>query len=614
MKKADNYDRLVQSGSAAFQKPEMAKTSLTEKYIGEPSFSFLAVIVGVIAGLGAVVFRSLISIFHNLLFFGNFSLSYNTSAHSVPSRWGLFVILVPVAGAICVAFLVQNFAREAGGPGVLQVIKAIYYDKGKIRPAVAAIKPLASAISIGSGAAVGREGPIIQIGAVFGSFFGQISRMSTSQRLTLIAAGASGGIAATFNTPIGALLFTVEILLHEISVRTLVPVAISTATAGYIGRLFLGDHPSFLIPTFETVNFRITSPEVLFSYLGLGILMGVVSALFIRYVYSIENFFDTHVRGGYYVRHTIGMLIVGILMYSLFLSSGHYYIEGVGYSTIQDILTGDMMPAYLLLILFALKMLAVSLSLGTGASGGIFSPALFMGATLGAAYGSVLGSFFQDLHINPAAYAVVGMAAVVGGSTGAAMAAIVMSFEMTLDYNVIIPLTIAVVLSYGIRKVLAKESIYTWKLVMQGYMVPHKLQRNAMVLDQVKDLMETRFDVIESSATLESLRKTVLRDERIQFYLISEQERIIGVIPKDEALQVCRYSEKIATLKDVSKPYFHVTAETRVVEVINKMRDSGISLVLVVSKPEKVTEKSVLGYLTKEHLADSLLEASEFFS
>jgi CIC family chloride channel protein len=587
---------------------------LTEKYVSEPGFSFLAVIIGIIAGLGAVAFRALIAFFHNLLFFGNLSLSYNASAHTSQSRWGLFVILVPVAGAVCVAFLVKNFARETSGPGVVQVIKAIYYDKGRIRPIVALIKPLASAISIGSGAAVGREGPIIQIGAAFGSFFGQLTKMSTSQKLTLIAAGASGGIAATFNTPIGALLFTVEILLHEISVRTLVPVAISTATAGYVGRLFLGDHPSFVIPPFETASFRVTSPEVLSSYIGLGILMGIVSAVFIRSVYSLEHFFNVRVKGGYYVRHMTAMLAVGILMYSMFISSGHYYIQGVGYSTIQDILNGHLTPVYLLLILFGLKMLATSLSLGTGASGGVFSPALFLGATLGAAYGVLLARLFQHLHFNPAAYAVVGMAAVVGGSTGAAMGAIVMSFEMTLDYNIIIPLTIAVVLAYGIRRVLAKESIYTWKIVKEGYVIPHTLQRNAIFLEQAKDIMGKQFTVIESTATFDRFRKAVLGDEKIQCYLISERKKIFGVITKDAALEVCRYDEKNSALKDISKPYLAVAAETRVVEVISKMRDSGISVALVVSTPNDVSENSVMGFLTKEHLADSLLEASEFFS
>lgn len=244
---------------------------------GPLTLLLLSILVGLIAGLGAVVFRGLIAFFHNLLFLGKFSLFYDANVHTPASPWGLFVIFVPVVGAAGVAFLVKNFAPEAKGHGVPEVMDAIHYQKGAIRPVVAAIKSLASALSIGSGGSVGREGPIIQIGSAFGSTLSSVLKMHPYERLIMIAAGAGGGIAATFNTPVGGMLFAVELLLQEISVKTLVPVAVSTVTATYIGQIFFGAHPSSVIPAFETPYFQKANPIVLLTYVGLG---GTLTLLF----------------------------------------------------------------------------------------------------------------------------------------------------------------------------------------------------------------------------------------------------------------------------------------------------------------------------------------------
>jgi chloride channel protein, CIC family len=315
-----------------------------------PTLSLLAILIGVVAGIGAVLFRGLIGIIHNLFFLGILSPSYDANMHTPSSPWGPLVILVPVIGAAGVAFLVQHFAVEAKGHGVPEVMEAIYYHKAVIRPVVAAIKALASALSIGTGGAVGREGPIIQIGAAFGSAVAQILRMPIWQRITMIAAGAAGGIAATFNTPIGGVLFALEIILHEISVRTLVPVVISTATAAYVGRIFFGDHPSFFIPALETLKFQTTAPSALVSYVGLGIVLGAVSALFIKSIYVFEDLFEQRISHNYYAHHMIGMFVVGVMMYAMMMATGHYYIQGVGYATIQDVLEARLTSGGLLLI------------------------------------------------------------------------------------------------------------------------------------------------------------------------------------------------------------------------------------------------------------------------
>ena len=306
--------RYHDSGSVQYgksmEKPGSSNDSSmrSARSLNAPALWALSILVGIVAGLGAVLFRALIGFLHNLLFLGKFSATYDANTHTPPSPWGPYVILVPVVGALGVTFLVKNFAPEAKGHGVPEVMDAVYHRRGIIRPVVSVIKALASALSIGSGASIGREGPIIQIGSSFGSTLGQLLRLPVWQRITLIAAGAGGGIGATFNTPVGGVLFAVEIILHEVSARTLVPVFTATATATYIGELFFGPHPSFSIPALETPFFVLAKPLVLAAYAGLGAIAGLVSALFIWSIYGFEEMFEKHVKGGYYVQHMAGML------------------------------------------------------------------------------------------------------------------------------------------------------------------------------------------------------------------------------------------------------------------------------------------------------------------
>jgi CIC family chloride channel protein len=585
------------------------------KALGPITLFLLSVPVGVVSGLGAVVFRGLIAFFHNLFFLGKISVLYDANVHTPVSPWGPFVILVPVLGALGVAFLVKNFAPEAKGHGVPEVMDAIYYNNGIIRPIVAVIKSVASALSIGSGGSIGREGPIIQIGSSFGSTLGQILRIPVWQRITLIAAGAGGGIAATFNTPIGGVLFAVEIMLHEFSVRTLVPVAISTATATYIGRIFFGPHPSFVVPSFETPYFHITNPLVLFSYVGLGVIMGVVSAIYIKSIYRFEDFFEKRVRGNYYTRHMIGMFLVGIIMYLLMSAKGYYYIEGVGYSTIQDVLSRTLSQLDLLLILFILKLITTSLTLGSGASGGIFSPALYMGATLGGAYGIILNQLFPGLSIDPPAFAVAGMAGVVGGATGAAMAAIVMIFEMTLDYSVIIPMTITVALSYGIRRMLSKESIYTLKLVRRGHYLPEALQANPQQLKRAMDVMDTQFVAVPAFSTPDEFMHIVSEQSAASYFLIKDINQIIGVVIKDSIPKVIGQVGKPIKLGDIaSKNFVIVEEKTTLSEVIARMQSSQASVALVTHDTGSASVDNVKGLITKQQIADAIVQTMEMFS
>jgi chloride channel protein, CIC family len=583
----------------------------------QAGFLLLCVLTGMIAGLGAVVLRALIALAHNGLFYGRLSAIYDANVHSAASTWGPFIILIPVIGSLGVTFLITHFAPEAKGHGVPEVMDAVYYDKGMIRPLVAVFKSLASALCIGSGGSVGREGPIAQIGSAFGSTMGQILSMTAKQRITLIAAGAGGGIAATFNTPIGGILFAVELLLQEVSVATLVPVAVTTVTATYVGQLFFGVHPSFVIPALQQPYFHPLDPWLLVPYATLGLLMGLASTVFIHSLYLTEDFFEKRTVNNPYLRHAVGMLAVGGLMYSLISTTGHYYIEGVGYSTIQDILTGDISAVHILVLLFFLKLLATSLTLGSGGSGGIFSPSLFLGATAGGAFGIVLHHVFPNAPISPAAFAVAGMAGMVGGATGAAMTAIVMIFEMTLDYSVIMPMTITVALSYGTRTLLTRESVYTMKLARRDHHIPAALQANLLHVRRARDIMQTPIVTVKSSDSLDVLAGCSAEHPDVQWFIVVEGDNVAGVTPRDYAMSAPESERRDwHSVEDAMRRDFILAHEEEKMDSIMAhlhRQHAAVAIVFrqLASPPSAV---DVTGIITWERIAELLEETVELYS
>jgi chloride channel protein, CIC family len=583
--------------------------------INAVAIAFLSVIVGIVAGIMAALFRWLIGFFHNLFFLGTLSVYYDANAHTPAGPWGPFIILAPVLGGLIVVFFVKRFAPEARGHGVPEVMDAIYYNKGIIRPVVVLIKALASALSIGSGGSVGREGPIIQIGSAFGSAVGQWLRVPAWQRVTMIAAGAGSGIAATFNTPIGGILFAAEIMLHEISVRTLVPVALATATATYVGRWFFGANPSFVIPAFQNHEYHLTHPLVLPSFVVMGVLLGFAATLFTKSIYQFEDFFEARIPKNAYLRHSLGMLPVGVIMYGLLVFSGNYHVAGIGYATIQSVLTNSLPALHLLVILFALKLLATALTLGSGGSGGIFSPSLFLGATLGGAYGLLLHKWFPGLPISPPAFAVAGMAGMVGGATGAAITAIVMIFEMTLDYGVIVPMTVTVAVSYGMRKALLNESIYTMKLVRRGHFMPEALQTNFHFMRLARDLKDPNLAVVPADMTLAEFLGNLPKEQPYPCYLAEKDGRLAGIVKPDVILRaVERGRGKESLFEMVSRAYSVVNENSTLFEIIARMRREKVEGFLVSPQTPPLLAKDVQGWISKERIADSSAEAIGLFA
>ncbi|WP_375167780.1 chloride channel protein [Burkholderia pyrrocinia] len=577
------------------------------------SLSCLGIVVGVVTGIGAVAFRGLIGLVHNAFFLGKFSLSYNASAFTPPSVWGALVILVPVVGGLIVTWLVGTFAPEAKGHGVPEVMDAIYFKRGVIRPIVAVVKSLASAFAIGTGAAVGREGPIIQIGSALGSTLGQVIGMTAGQRITLVAAGAGAGIAATFNTPIGGVLFATELMMPEISVNTFLPVALATGTATFVGRLFFGSAPAFLVPAqLGAIPDRPGSVLTLVLYAVLGIVTGAGAALLTHGLHYAEDAFDR--IPGRYARHAIGMLIVGSMIYLLMRYAGHYYVEGVGYATIQALLYGQLGGSVFLILLALGKTLATTVSLGSGSSGGVFSPSLFIGAALGGAFAAFVQAVLPAAPVSAPAFAMVGMGAMVGGGTGAAMTAVAMIFEMTRDYDIVLPMIIAVAVSLATRRLLCRESIYTLKLARRGHVIPTALHANMFLVQSAAQVMET--DVLVQDADI--LFRDILGHldgPPFRHVVVTRSGRIEGVLRINTGLRrAISHDHPSVTLGTLAQHNFIVvTPNEAAFDVISKLRQKRATMAVVVTRPEADGMLEVTGVIAKEHIADAVASSIRIF-
>jgi len=577
--------------------------------LGLFGISLLALVVGIVTGFGAVFFRALIALIHNIAFLGSFSITFDANQFTPPGPWGPWIILVPAIGGLIVTFLVVNFAPEARGHGVPEVLDAIYYKEGKIRPVVAAVKSLASAVAIGTGAAVGREGPIIQIGATLGSSVGQMIQMAPWQRITLVAAGAGAGIAATFNTPIGGVMFAIELMLPELSARTFLPVALATGAATFVGRVFLGLQPAFVVPEAFYLHTEQAPIPALLIFGLLGVFIGLAATAFIRGLVFAEDVFPKIQNP--YLRHCVGMLMVGLLMYALFYFKGHYFIQGVGYATIQAILENNLVAIELLLGLFVAKLFATSVSLGSGSSGGIFSPSLFMGATLGAAFGGFVTMIAPVHGVDAVTCAIIGMAAMVGGGTGAAMTAVTMIFEMTRDYDIIMPIIVAVALSIGVRRLLSSENIYTVKLVTRGHFIPKAMHANMFLVRHAEEVMDRDVMLLPADTDFATfLRQTPYGGFR--HIVVTKRDRIVGALRVNTELRrglESAYSGVM--LGDIAQKNFTIARAGDVVfDVVQRMTRHDAPMAIVTKGGGWLPRgKDVVGMISKEHIADSVADS-----
>ena len=562
----------------------------------------LALAVGVFGGFGSILFRGAIAFFQHLFFYGELGLSLRPDVHLPPSAWGWGVILVPVVGAVIVTWITNTLAPEARGHGVPEVMNAIYYHGGRIRPVTVVAKALASAVSIGTGGSVGREGPIIQIGSAFGSTLGQVHPMPARQRIVLVGAGAAAGIAATFNAPLGGLAFAMELLLVSVSAQNVALVASATVTATYIGRLYGGIAPTFEVPSVELFSDHAIGSYQLLLCIPFGLLAGVAAAGFVRSIYWFEDRFDAAFDNGY-LRHMAGMLVLGVMMYAFLRYTGEYYIAGVGYATIADILRDVLTDPLFLLMLFACKLLATCLTLGSGASGGVFSPTLFLGATLGAAYADALDRFLPWLGIDPIVFAIAGMAAMVGATTSAVVTAIVMIFEQTRDYSAILPIITAVALAYVVRVRLTPESIYTLKLARRGRGIPQGLQAAMSVTLDARRVMNRDFQVVELDR-LADWEQHHRPGEGARYTVVSRGGEIHGLAREDLPYLVRDYD-----VEDLVERDFQLVAPgTRWPVLMRSMKAHGHE-VLIVASGRSIED--VRGVITPREIARAARDNAE---
>jgi CIC family chloride channel protein len=443
-----------------------------------PGLVALALAVGAGAGAGAVVFRYLILEFTRVFSgYDDYSAVGHAPNPAVPQLGIWFVALAPVVGGLIYGALIDRFAREARGHGVPEVMLAVAERGGRIRPQVAVIKSLASALCIGSGGSVGREGPIVQIGSALGSTLGQIARVPESRLRLLVACGAAGGISATFNAPIAGVFFGLELILRDFEVESFGVVVLASVLADVIGRAAFGSHPFLALPPF-----RLTSLWEYGLYALLGLLAAGAGTAFIRVLYGTEDLLDRLWRGPEWLRPAAGGILLGLLLLAL------PQMYGVGYPVLEHAIRGGYV-LWFLVALLAGKMLATSLTIGIGGSGGVFAPSLFMGAMLGTAYGDVLHRILPHVAGPAGAYGLVGMGAVFAAAAQAPITSVLIIFELTGDYQIILPLMFAIVLATGVSTLLTRDTIYTLKLRRRGIDIRRGRAANLMEVLAVRDAM-----------------------------------------------------------------------------------------------------------------------------
>ncbi len=468
-----------------------------------------AAITGIGAGYGAVVFRWLIHLLNRLFFDGG------KTAFSFLG--GYYVLIIPAIGGLIVGLITHYLAPETKGHGVPEVMFAIDKQGGRIRFRVALIKAIVSSISIGSGGSVGREGPIVQIGSSLGSSMGQLFRLPKEKIKILVACGAGGGIAATFNAPMAGIFFALEVIMRDYSPRNISSIVLSSVIATVVSRGYLGNNPAFIIPAYQMHG----AWEIIF-YMAFGLLAAGAGFLFIRVLYKTEDLFNI-LPVPKYIYPAIGGLIVGAI--------GLWYpqVFGVGYDTIELALYGKVTTILALILLFA-KLIATSITLGSGGSGGVFAPSLFIGAMLGVAFSKLTLILFPDAGIEPGASALIGMAAVFAAAAYAPISSILFLFELTGDYKIILPLMAAVIIAYLVIHRLSPESIYTLKLARRGHSIKNRQRTDLLEYILVEEAMSRKVISVRDDQLVEEAGLMIKETRHRGFPVVDSNNRLCGII------------------------------------------------------------------------------------
>ena len=547
----------------------------------------VAVLIGIVGGFGAIFFRFAIRFFE-AVFFGSWEYSLD---YALQLPWYV-KLLAPAAGGLIVGPIVFYFAREARGHGVPEVMESIVLRAGAIRPRVMFAKVTASAISIGSGGSVGREGPIVQIGSALGSVIGQLLKVTGTRLRTFVACGTAAGIAATFNAPIAGALFAMEVILADFGISQFSPIVVSSVTATVISRHFMGDFSAFTIPQYELVSVFEMIPYVI-----LGISAAFVALAFINILYKTEDLFE-QVKIPPLTKPIIGGLIIG----SIGITFPHIF--GVGYDSITQALTNQLTWYFLLFLVF-LKIAATSITIGSGGSGGVFAPSLFIGANLGGFMGSIVHSLFPAMTASSGAYALVGMGAVAAGAMHAPITAIIIIFELTNDYRIILPLMISCIISVLITSRLKKDSIYSLKLSRRGINLFQGQEINVLHSLKVSQVVRTDYERVYIDTPFRKLMDLTVRSPHPNFFVVDRKNHLLGVISIHDIRKFIyeRDSlENILVAHDLLTPVYHYfTPDDRLDIVMKSFGEINIDQLPVV---DTKNVKHLIGTVSKNDVIE----------
>ncbi|WP_431238010.1 chloride channel protein [Mycolicibacterium aichiense] len=543
----------------------------------------LAVAVGAVTGLGAVGFRYLITFFTRLFTgYDDYSgLGRIPSAHW-PALGIWFLLLAPVIAGAIYGPIVHKFAPEARGHGVPEVMYAVSHKGGRIAPQVTLVKALASALCIGGGGSVGREGPIVQIGSAAGSTIAQILRLDTPRVRLLVACGAAAGISATFNAPLAGPFFAMELILRDFAAQSFGAVVLSSVTADVVGRAMLGNQPFLSLP-----SFAVRSVSEYLLYAALGVAVGVVGVAFSKILYRVEDLCDWLWRGPEWARPAVGGLLLGGVLLAL------PQMYGVGYPVLENAVEGRYVIGMLLLLMVG-KMFATSLTIGIGGSGGVFAPTLFVGAMAGTAFGTVAHGLFPTLTESAGAYGLIGMGAALAGATRAPITAVVILFELTGEYSIILPLMAAVVMAAGTAHLLSKDTIYTAKLWRRGV----DLDKPPTELPDLRaaDLAVPAPEPLVVDSSMTAAAKALSQTTFGMLPVVTNDGQYAGCVTAQDVAEALDEADTPTTVSDLVKPVAAIASDADVRRILDALKGRGGSG-LPVLNPDRTC---LVGWVTYE--------------
>jgi chloride channel protein, CIC family len=577
------------------EKPLVRKIKLRRKDLmhflrtsGASYFLIFSILVGIGAGFGAIFFRWLIQQFQDLFF---------VKGEDVLGFLGRYsIILIPALGGLIIGPLIHFLAREAKGHGVPEVISSMVLHGGKIRLRVPFVKAIASSICIGSGGSVGREGPIIQIGSAIGSAIGQFFKLSEERTKTLVACGAAAGIAATFNAPLGGIFFALEVILQEYVLKNLSSVVLSSVTATVISRYFLGNSPAFQIPAFQLYGLS----DIPF-YFVLGALSALTAWVFIKALYKSEDLFNS-LKIPEYFKPAIGGLMIGLI--ALYFPQ----VLGVGYEVIENSINQGIALGAVIALVF-LKIIATSVTLGSGGSGGIFAPSLFMGALLGEAFGKLITLFFPGILIPPGAFALVGMAAVFAGTSHAPISAILLLFEMTGNYKILPPLMISCVISVLLVRWMTRYSIYTLKLMRKGIDIDQFRVVDYMELITVSEAMISNVITVHQSDKVKEVGLKIKSTNHRGFPVLDINGKLVGMVTrKDINVALSKGESDTKVEKVMTSDIILCFPDENIKTALHKMAEKNVGRIPVVKRDNL---DHIIGLITRKSLMSAYNQVLE---